>query len=290
MGPARQAIEPRTRAQYRADLMQYSASGWERLSFRNRMDEPLDGRTVPGEVVRRFEPARAGLPEISARDACAYIETHQAERPWLAAARGCSPEVQRVFAALDQGSGHGHIRHEGWVTEYMNERRAAYQEDPAQLNPAKRTAGIDGLKGSGKPHICREIATRITDPEAFAVAFARGIEHPKVRAALATPFDRDRRPSVVSVPAEDLLGPEGHRFCTGWRLEPVDGSLRAARQRRELWFAARADNKVSPVTAPTARPVETFEGGQIVFAFAPSGFRDEYEVVSMYPRPPARRS
>jgi len=63
------------------------------------MEEPLDGRTVPREAVRRFEPARAGLPEISARDACSSIETHQAERPWLAAAHGCSPECQRVFAA-----------------------------------------------------------------------------------------------------------------------------------------------------------------------------------------------
>jgi len=45
---------------------------------------------------------RAGLPEISARDACSYIAARHPERPWLAAARDCPPEVQRVFAALDQ--------------------------------------------------------------------------------------------------------------------------------------------------------------------------------------------
>lgn len=72
-GPARQRIEPRTRAECAADLRQQVVSGWERPSFRNRMDEPLDGRTVPREAVRPFEPARAGRPEISASDACSCI-------------------------------------------------------------------------------------------------------------------------------------------------------------------------------------------------------------------------
>ena len=287
MGPARPAIEPRTRAQYRADLMQYSVSGWERLSFRNRMEEPLDGRTVPGEVVRRFEPARAGLPEISARDACAYIETHQAERPWLAAARGCSPEVQRVFAALDQGSGHGHIRHEGWVTEHMNERRAAYQEDPAQLTPAKRAAGVDGLKERDQPHRCRQTATRISDADAFAVAFVRGIEHPEVRAVLDTRFVPRQAPRAVTLDVRDLLGPAGHLYCTGWRLLPVDGSDNRARAQRSAWVDACAQGRTPDVPAPGARPVQTFDGGKIVFAFGPNSARNRYEVLTMYPRPRA---
>jgi hypothetical protein len=83
------------------------------------------------EVVRRFEARRAGVPEVSARDAAAYLDARQAERPWLATARDRSPEVQRLFAALDQGGGHAHIRHEGWVTEEMLRRRVAYLEDPA---------------------------------------------------------------------------------------------------------------------------------------------------------------
>lgn len=48
--------------------------------------------------------------------------------------------MQRIFAALDQGHGHAHIRHEGWVTEEMNERRVRSLEDPAQLDPTKRVA------------------------------------------------------------------------------------------------------------------------------------------------------
>ena len=98
------------------------------------------------EAVRRFEPTQAGLPDVRGKDAAAYIDIHLGERPWLAAARDCSADVRRLFVALDQGGGHGHIRHEGWVTEEMNERRVAYLEDPAQCDPEKRIAGIDGLK------------------------------------------------------------------------------------------------------------------------------------------------
>jgi len=124
-------------------------------------------------------------------------------------ARDCRPEVQRLFAALDQGGGHAHIRHEGWVTEEMNRRRVAYLEDPAQLDPAKRAAGIDGLSSFEKLHRCWKISSRITDPDAFAVAFARGIEQPMVRAALETEFTARQVPRPVSLHVSDLLGPDG---------------------------------------------------------------------------------
>ena len=61
-------------------------------------------------------------------------------------------------------------------------------------------------------------STRITDPDAFATAFARGVEHPKVREALDMAFDPRRMPRDVTVPIADLLGPDGHRYCTGWQL------------------------------------------------------------------------
>ena len=245
-----------------------------------------DGRDVPLEVVRRFEPGLAGLTDTSPADAAAYIPARQDSRPRLAAASGCPPEVQRIFAALDQGGGHGHIRHEGWVTEAMNYRRVAHLEDPSQPDPAKRAAGIDGLRPGDQPHRCRQTATRITDPDAFAVAFARGIEHPKVRAALETPLHPDSKPFPVQLPIGELLGPDGHRYCTGWRLEPVDGSMNKARACREAWVAAPADKKASDVRDPTARPVKTFEGGTAVFVFGHNSRGDGYEVVTMYPRPP----
>ena len=240
------------------------------------------------EPVRRLDPGRAGLPGIGAGDAAAYLDARQAERPWLTAARDCAPEVQRVFAALDQGGSHGHIRHEGWVTEEMNQRRVALLEDPAQLDPAKRAAGIDGLKPGEHPHRCRQTAGRIADPNAFAVAFARGLEHPKVCAALDTPFHSDAKPSPVQIPIAELLGPDGHRYCTGWRLEPVDGSMSAARRARQAWVAATPERRASDLREPTARPVETFEGGTVVFAFAHSSAAERYEVITVYPRPPER--
>ena len=104
-GAARQRVEPRSRADYAVELERHVA-------------------------LVTFEPRRAGLPEVSIKDATAYLDKHHAERPWLSVARDCPPEVQRIFAALDQGGGHAHIRHEGWVTEEMNERRLRSLEDP----------------------------------------------------------------------------------------------------------------------------------------------------------------
>jgi hypothetical protein len=256
----------------------------ERNELRTRGDYAAEVRLgVSLEAVGRFEPRRAGLPEVSAGDAAAYLDARQAERPWLAAARDRSPEVQRLFAALDQGGGHAHIRHEGWITEEMSRRRVAYLEDPAQLDPVKRAARIDGLKSPEEPHRGRDASSRITDPDVFAAAFARGVEHPAVRAALDTKFVPGRVPRAVSLPISDVLGPDGHRYCMGWRLQPVEGSMNVARATRAAWINARGTEGPEP----DVRTARTFEGGAIVFAFAPNGAADGYEVVTMYPRPRA---
>jgi hypothetical protein len=247
----------------------------ERSELRGRGEYAAEVRLgMSLEAVGRFEPRRAGLPEVSAGDAAAYLDARQAERPWLAAARDRSPEVQRLFAALDQGGGHAHIRHEGWVTEEMNELRLRCLQDPAQLDPAKRVAGIDGLLPGDQRHRCGSIATRIADPDAFAVAIARGAEHPDVRSALEAEFRERRVPGPVVLPIADLLGPSGHRYCTGWQLEAVEGSVRTARERRD----AAADAKV--------RPVETFDGGTVTFAFGANRGRNGYEIVTLYVNPP----
>ena len=258
----------------------------ERSEVRSRAEYAADAELAASlEVVRRFDARRAGLAEVSTRDAVAYLDARQAERPWLAAARDRSPEVQRLFAALDQGGGHGHIRHEGWVTEEMSRRRVAYLEDPAQLDPAKRAAAIDGLKSPETFHRCRAASSRITDPDAFAVAFARGIEHPTVRAALDAKFTPAQVPRPVSLSIGDLLGPDGYRYCTGWRLQPVEGSMNAAREHRAAWIEARGQGREAVGPEPEARAAGTFAGGTVVFAFAPNDARDGYEVVTMYPRP-----
>jgi len=251
-GPARELVEPRSRAEYSADLERHVA-------------------------LVSFEPRRAGLPDVSIKDATAYHDKHHTERPWLSVARDSPPEVQRVFAALDQGGGHAHIRHEGWVTEEMNECRVRDLEDPAQLDPAKRLAGVDGVKVGNQPHRCGSIVTRIMDPEAFATAFARGIEHPDVRAALDSPGPV---PRPVSLPISDVLGDDGHKFCSGWRLEPVSGSMLEAMANRAAWVAGYRD-----VPEPGTQPVETFEGGTVTYVFrARTGGR--HEISTMYVDPP----
>jgi hypothetical protein len=120
----------------------------------------------------------------------------------------------------------------------------------------------------------------------IGLAFANGIEHPRVRAALEMPFDPDDKPPPVQLPIEELLGPDGHRYCTGWRLEPIDGSMNAARRSREAWITATDEERASSLIEPTARPVETFEGGTVVFVFGHHGGSERYEVLTMYPRPP----
>jgi len=189
------------------------------------------------------------------------------------------------MAALDQGVGHGHIRHEGWVTEEANMRRAAYLEDPTQLDVTKRLLGIDGLKPTDKRHRCSDLATRITDPDAFVTAFARGSQQPEVRAALSTPHDHAKRPEPVRVPIADLLGRDGHQHCTGWQLEPVAGSMDVAINNRHAWRAALVEGRQPDVPHPAARPVPTFEGGVILFVVGHNKARDGYEIVTMYPQP-----
>ena len=275
----RQRVEPRSRTECAADLEQRAVSGWAQ----DRMDAPaLD--------LRRFEPKRAGLPEVSAGEAAAYLDTHRVERPWLAAACGCPPEVQRIFAALDQGGGHAHIRHEGWVTEEMNQRRVAYLEDPAQLDATKRATGIDGVASGDQLHRCGSFATRITDPVAFAFAVTRAVEHPDVRAALEADFKERRAPGHVVLPIADLLGSRGHRYCTGWQLEAIDGSMKAARERRDAFAAALARNAIPDGPEPKVRPVGTFDGGTMVLTFGPNRARNGYEIVTMYVNPPEHGS
>jgi hypothetical protein len=265
--------ESRSRGEVYAETRQRVEGGWEPRLF-----------DAPRAELARFDPERAGLPPVSLDAAATYVAEHRTARPWLTAIDAASPEARRILAAADAGGGHGHIRHEGWVTEEANMRRVAYLEDPAQMDAGKRCLGIDGLRQNDRRHRCASTATRITDPDAFATAFARGVESPEVRAALSTPYDQDRRPDPVRVPIADLLGKDGHKYCTGWRLEPVDGSMRTAQTNRDAWLAARAEGRQPDVPEPMARPVPTFEGGAIIFVVGHNKTRDGYEIVTMYPR------
>jgi hypothetical protein len=269
-----------------------AARGEAYANQRQRVDGGWEPRRfeAPRAELGRFDPERAALPPMSLEAAADYVAQHRAARPWLTAADAASPEARRILAALDAGGAHAHIRHEGGVTEGANMRRAAYLEDPAQLDPEKRHLGIDGLRQNEQRHRCADTSTRITDLDAFATAYIRGVEHPKVREALDMAFDPRRMPRDVTVPIADLLGPDGHRYCTGWRLEPVDGSMETARANRAAWRAAIATGREPDVPEPRVRPVPTFEGGVITFFFERNYTEQRYGIASMFPQPPQRQN
>jgi hypothetical protein len=271
--------DPERRREESAESRQRVEGNWDERPFK-----------VNREELGRFDLKRAGLPDMSIESAAKYIEEHRASRPWLAMTDRASPEARRIIAAMDAAGGHAHIRHEGWVTEEVNRSRVAYREDPAQLDPEKRSLSIDGLRPDGPLHRCRTTATRIPDPDAFATAFVRGVEHPKVRDVLDRPIDPGKKPKEVALPITDLLGPDGNRDCTGWRLEPVNGSAKAALANRDKWIAARSEGRVPDVPEPRAAPVSSFESGGIVFAFMRNNDEQRYEVVSMYARPAQPKS
>jgi hypothetical protein len=219
-----------------------------------------------------------------------YIETHAADRPWLTSARGHDLSVQRLFAALDQGQGHALERHEGYPSDSLLDRRVRYLQDPAQLDLTKRLAAEDAF--TGRDHRCADTATKIGDPEAFATAFARGIDTAQVQAALSTPYAKGAQPLPVRIAIAELLGPEGHRFCTGSALRPVGGSLDAARDCRAAWVDAYRSGRDPESPTPVAEPIPTFAGGTIEFVFAPNSTRTSYEIITMYaePKPPEESS
>jgi hypothetical protein len=236
------------------------------------------------EDLAHFDPARAGLPDVPRREAERYIEANRGDRPWLGSAQGAPEDVQRVFTALDLGGGHAHIRHEGWLSMEKSQLRVLGLQDPAQLDPAKRAAGKDGLLPGDKQHYCAAMSTAIRDRAAFAVAFARGTEHPDIRAVLdAIPKKGQPSPEQVALPIDRLLGPDGHQACEGYRLAGDDERL--GRQNRRTWL--REDRAGSPfsVAAPTVTPVD-FRGGNIEFRFKINDAGTAYEISTMYPAPP----
>jgi hypothetical protein len=252
------------------------------------LDTPIaDNQPTLREVLCRFAPAEAGLSEVTEREAADYIAQNSRERPWLACLKECDPAVQRILVALDQGQGHALERHEGYADDDRLQRRVTALEDPAQLDPIKREAGIDGCKPGERDHRCGAVATAIQDPVAFATAVARGIEHPDVQNALRTPYANGVHPDKVRIPIEDLLGVDGHKYCSGYVLERVGGSLSAAQDCRSAWVDAKSDpDRESDVPPPRCAPVADFVGATIEFFFRATRAKDGYEISTTYVEPP----
>lgn len=259
-----------------ADLRQADEAGWDRhLRF-----------SAPRGELAEFKLEDAGLPEVSLEEADRYVKRHRDDRPWLQAADDASPEARRIIVAGDMTGAHGHIRHEGWVSEEASMRRAAFLEDPAQLDPGERRRGTDGLSQDGGLHRCGKYATRITDPDAYATAVKRGSEHPDARAALGGQLAPGEYPRAVELPIAGLLGADGHKFCTGWMLDPGDGSMAKARDSRLKWQDAMSRDQAPAGPAPTARPVRTFEGGTVTFIIDKNEDLGRYVIDTVTVQPP----
>jgi hypothetical protein len=241
---------------------------------------PESARSLSAEDIEAMSPdVRRGLEYQGAVE---YIAEKKATRPWLEAVDDAPPAVQRIFTAIDQGTGHAHIRHGPMGDDQMYADRVAYLQDPAQTDPAKREVGLDGLN-QGKKHRCGQEATRIHDADAFVAAYAAAVNLPDVQAALATPLAPTvDHPDPVKVPISALLGPDGHKYCSGYRLE---GGAEAMQARKE-WLQARVDGvDLTGMPEPSATRIETFEGGNVVIRFKSNG--DGYEINTLFVEPPA---
>lgn len=247
---------------------------------------------TPREAIRGFAPDRANLEPITGQEAKQYVRENVSDRPWLNHAQYVGPDTCRLLAAVDKGGGHLLERHGSTVTPDKTEGRITRLEDPAITADAARTPGKDAYQPEPRRHLCGDTATRIRDPHAFAACFARAVEHPDVRAVLDRPFDpTDERPDAVKIPLDDLLGPDGHMYCDGHRLDPVNGNMAEARAQRRSWVDAVRGGDEPDVPEPTATRLqpEDFRGGNVLIAFSPTSDRRGWEIVTMYPDPVERQ-
>jgi hypothetical protein len=273
-----------------------SAGPGERMT----LDTEVNGEAVERRV-DRWNPDRANLPvrvpdgeqdagvadpeaePMDLDEAMDYVTSMKSERPWLEPVADCDPRIQRIHTAIDLGPGHAHIRHGAMGDDELYRRRIAYLEDPAQLDEANRMAGIDGLKPD-KVHFCADTATRINDATAFAVAYAGVVEHPEVRRVLDAGADQPHHPHAVEIPLADLLGTDGHRFCSGYRLT---GDWAESNAIRKEWVIARAEGQdLSGLQEPQTERISSFVNGTMMVRFARNPTDQKFYIATMFVQPP----
>jgi hypothetical protein len=102
----------------------------------------------------------------------------------------------------------------------------------------------------------------------LAAVYVMAAEHPEVCGVLGRPFDNNVQPRDIVVPIAELLGPCGHKFCSGFTLNGWP-ELKAAR--KEWLQAERAGRDFSEIAEPEVERISTFEGGQ---------YRDRFQAES----------
>jgi hypothetical protein len=256
------------------------------------------GDETLGERIDRWDASRLNLSGSRSTDsvepvseadqrsadessAVAYIAAAKEQKPWLVPAADCEPSVQSIYASLDQGSGHAHIRHGPALDQQALARRVARLEDPAQLDDSLREEGVDGLDPT-KMHRCGPYATTIVDARAFAAAIAVLSERPDVQDALASDWD-GLNPLRLVIPIADVLGEQGHEYCLGVQLA---GDPKEAQEGRKQWMQAKVDGAdLSALPEPRVERIPTFEGGDLFVIFKRNFAASKFEINTIYPNP-----
>jgi hypothetical protein len=248
------------------------------------LDDEVDDGLTARRILEEFDPRRANRPDVDPDEAVAHVARWAREQPRLEPLTRQERCVQRVYAVFGQGAFHGTERHEGAMDDQDHLLRLVERQDPAQTDDERRARGIDAFKKGRGKHVCADSSTSIGDSVAYAVALARGVDHPNVRAALEARHDPPKRPYYVHVPIVELLGENGHEFCTGYQL--VGDDPRQAVKERDAW--AKAGWRGRPrdgLRPPDVERIATFVDGVIEFRFEHNAARDGYELISMFPRP-----
>jgi hypothetical protein len=264
------------------------------------LDKPVGKDESAGEVLRRHHGG--DLPKETVERNADYIATQSADKPWLAKAADADPLVQAIYVERDQSVGHDLERHEGWRALQGQYDRALYQRDPAHATDSPEYLRSNDAFGEGRLHACWGYATHIPDPVAYATAYARIAEYPKVKAALSTPFNPEKDPQAIrDLPIDEVLGPNGHTAIYGYEL--VGDDMRASTaNRRDFVRAIRAeiDDGSTPdealekvrsslhernLTDPTVRGIDSFAGGTFTVQFDANRTEDGYEILSFYASP-----
>ncbi len=265
------------------------------------------GSETARDVLKRY--CGGELSEADAKELADYIRDNRVENPILRVVADQDPKVQRIYVDQLAAGGHHTERHDGWNDDLSQAERARLRLDPASPTEDLRYwRGSDALEGEDRFHFCGNDATRIHDPIAFAVATARVLEHPMVKAALADPFDPRARPDrIEDITIAEILGPDGHLACSGFRLAGDDAD-RARRDRGAFMQAVREEMKKpgedcpdpaadheraaekvqreQGMPVPEVEAIPSFEGGTMSVAFQPKADSSGYEVRTFYPLPP----
>jgi hypothetical protein len=267
------------------------------------LDTPV-GEETARDVLERH--CGGELSRADANELAEYIKEHRAENPILGVAADQDPLVQRVYVDQLAAGGHHTERHDCWRDDLAQAERARLRLDPADTEDGlKYWRGSDALEGEDRFHFCGEQATRIHDPVAFAVATARILEHPDVKAELDLPFDPDYVPARIEhLTIEELLGRDGHLACSGFRLSGDDID-QAKADRRDFMQAVRAEmlkencrdpaaehqraaekvHREQGKTVPEVEAIPSFEGGTMWVAFQRKADESGYELMTFHPVP-----